>query len=525
MKMNSNQIWEEDTYTELKEDLLKENRKYWSKSLNITQGEQWIYVYHGMSSFEFDWAVRENIVAKGLQKKTRLPIVSIIDGFGRALPEGFDESFGIVDGGHLFYSRYVDEASERTSAETARALAEETYQDVDKMLRMEYRGIRFGDELYDQLIAKRHHEDAMSFDCFAAGKEQYAADIRNVLSMIDHAFRMFELRRPAWVITTEKIHLKRLFGDIARRFGAQELIILADWPEILVRIPTGPKHEKVLVNDCMQAVIEYDMKRAPITLEPKEDLFAIRSETQGDMGDLRAQLGISNHNKNVFILPHALVDAPRETFRLHFYHDYHEWLLKTLALVRSIPGVNWIIKDHPDTAMYCQADYIKKVFEENKTANMYWCPCDVSGTRIKEYADCVVSCSGEAALEYWAYGIPTITTAETYFTGQGVSYNIRTEEDYAAALENIGTLEKPSESSARRAREILTAMRRMSGYKGADELVKLFISVRRVQLENYRHGKSYRHIPLFCEGYRRLLDTGALEESCIYQMKDVCEIS
>ena len=89
--------WENDPVLEQKKRLIEENEQYWANKEHITCGDKWIYVYHGMSSNHFEWAVHENIAAKGLQKKTHFPIISVIDGHGRALPEGLDESFGIED--------------------------------------------------------------------------------------------------------------------------------------------------------------------------------------------------------------------------------------------------------------------------------------------------------------------------------------------------------------------------------------------------------------------------------------------
>ena len=217
--MDSERLWEEDIYLEIKKELVQKNREYWAGKNKVTQGDKWIYVYHGMSAAQFDWAVRENIVAKGLQEKTQLPIISVIDGYGRILPEGFDESFGISDSVHLLYNKFVDEQSEKITRETANALAEATYKDKDGLLELEYRGIKFGDELYDYLLQKNWQKEEPTFDCFDLSKEQYTHYIRNALSLIDHAFAMFSQRRPAYVITTEKIQLKRLFGDVARLAG------------------------------------------------------------------------------------------------------------------------------------------------------------------------------------------------------------------------------------------------------------------------------------------------------------------
>lgn len=518
-------VWEEDTFSDIKEELIRENKKYWANKDNITQGDKWIYVYHGMSASQFDWAVRENVVAKGLQEKTHLPITSVIDGYGRVLPEGLDESFGIMDSVHLFYSKYVNEQSAKTIDETAMALANTTYQDKDKMLQMEYREIKFGDELYDYLIAKVHGKNVLSFDIFDISLEQYAHYIRNALSMIDHVFEIFSQKRPAYVITTEKIHLKRLFGDIARTFGAEEIIILTDWPEVLVRVPFGrPQGKKVLVSDCMESVVGHYIKYAKLDTERTNNLFVIENTASTDTFDLSVQLGLPKQNKNVFILPHAFVDAPRESNRLHFYHDYLEWFLNTIEIIKKIPNVNWIIKDHPETVYYKQNEYIKRIFIENKTPNMYWCDSHVSGLLIKEFADCIVTCGGEAALEYWAYGVPTVTTAATYFTGEGISYNVTSIGKYEETLKNITNLEKPTERTMKKAQEILVAMKQMSNCGAQNELVALLLSARKIQRSSYCQGENFDHVSVFCEGYVKLLEQGAIEKSCIYQMKNVCDV-
>lgn len=526
MRMNPKQIWEEDTFAEIKEKTVEANKAYWFNKKTVTQGDEWIYVYHGMSEAHFDWAVHENIIAKGLQEKINLPIASVIDGSGRVLPAGLDESFGIADSVHLFYSQYINEQAGKKILETARAFAKATYKDKDKLLQLEYRGIRLGDALYDYLLLKNWQYDVLSFECFDISMEQYTDYIRDALSMIDHTFEFFSQRRPAYVITTEKLQLKRLFGDIARTFGAKEIIVLTNWPEGLVQISSeGEPAKRVLLSDCIRGAIEHHMGTSKVRPEKADDLFVMESQAQSAAHDLRAQLGILNQNRNVFIFPHAFIDVPRETYDLYFHHDYLEWFLKTIETIKQIPEVNWIIKDHPMTGYYKQNDYIRKVFMENKTPNMYWCDSNVSGNGIKEIADCVVTCGGEAALEYWAYGVPTVTTAKTFFSHEGISYNLKSREEYEHTLRNIAMLAKPSEESAAKAQTILTAMKQMSSGSGQDDLANLFANTRKMQRASYRNGRSFRHIQSFCEGYLELLRRKAIEDSCIYQLKNICDIS
>lgn len=521
--MNSERVAKSSDFLELKERLIEENRNYWRAGPGAAGSDRWIYVYHGMSADHFDWAFRENIVAKGLQEKTGLPVVSVIDGHGHALPEGLDASFGIGESTHLFYSRYADERSEQATAAAAESMAKATYGDKDELLRLEYRGIPFGDELYDHLLFKNWQKDAVSFDCFDVGIERYAHDIRAALSLIDQAFALFEKRCPTYVVTTERIYLKRLFGSVAKTFGAKEIVILPDYPEVLVEIPAD--NQTATVSDICDAAIRPCVGRVKTNPETVDNLFVFEGESRTEGYDFREKLGITNENKNVFLFPHAFFDAPREGCRLNFYHDYREWFLETLRIVKDIPGVNWIVKDHPETAYYKQAAFVRKLFQENQTPNMYWCESDVSGMYIKDFADCLVTCGGEAALEYWAYGIPTVTTARTGFLSHGISYNMKSPEEYARTLRAIAELEKPSEESSARAREILLAMKRMTKAAPQDELAGLYGRVRKMQLNSYRSGLSFEHIPVFCEGYAALLRRGAVKESCIYQMRNVCEVS
>lgn len=522
--MSSEHIWEEDTFLEIKEKLVEENRKYWLNKKTVKEGAKWIFVYHGMSGNHFYWAVRENILAKGLQERTNLPIASVIDGFGRAIPEGFDESFGIVNTTHLLYREYVDESSKKTICKIAQKLAEETYQDRDQLLRLEYRGIQFGNELYDHLLLKNVEHGSLSFECFDLSLERYAHYIRGALSLIDHAFRIFSQRCPEYVITTENLQLKCLFGKVARTFGAKEIEAIPSWPEKLVQFSLDVSDKKLSTSDWMGAVIKKYVQPKKIKLKNDEDLFVIERKAELGGDDLLSQLGISNRKKNVFILPHALVDVPREASRMDVYYDYTDWFIETLEFIRNIQNVNWIIKDHPLTAYYRQSDYIKGVFRKSQTPNMYWCDANVSGLLIKKYADCVVTCSGDAALEYWACGIPTITASETFFTDLGISYNMKSRQAYKTALENIPEIAKPTEESSKRAREILAAYKWLSNCETQDELVNLFMLTRKAQLDSYLSGLNFHYIPEFCEEYMRILKQGFIEKSCIYQMQNVFEV-
>ena len=234
-----------------------------------------------------------------------------------------------------------------------------------------------------------------------------------------------------------------------------------------------PQKKKVTLSDCLGGAIKYYMEHSEPVLAEKNNFFLFDEIVSPKTNNFHVQLGIENDKKNVFILPHGLIDIPRETSRIYFYYDYRDWFLKTINIIKNISNVNWIIKDHPLASYYKQNDYVKQIFMENKTSNMYWCDSNVYGLELKEVADCIVTCGGEAGLEFWAYGIPTITSTENYYTMEHISYNVKSQEEYENVLRKIPCLAKPSAESSKKAQEILFAMKQMSDGETQDKLSSL----------------------------------------------------
>lgn len=499
--------------------LFEKNRTYWDAVPNIKDGKKWIYAYHALP-LEFDMALLEDVAAKGLQNKESLPIASVSYGSCPSC-DGLDSSFGIDDIQHLNGKRYVNLRSRIRTYIEAKFASLRTYKKGKRLFALHYRGISCGDEIHDTIIREASFDErnGRSFGCFDVGREEYFRYIREAMSVIDWSFALFEKKRPAYVISTECIYTKGLFGSVAAFLGAKLITTSLETADILLENSRGKME---LMTEKLQRKIENHLDRNPALKPETDNLFVLRTESNAQ-SRLLEQLGISNGKKNVFIMLHCLGDLPRGN-RQYIYNGYAEWFLDTLRIIRTIKNVNWIVKEHPMASFFRQDKYVKSVFEKNRTENMYWCDKSVSGMDIKEIADCVVTCSGEVGLEYWAYGIPTITTSGAYFCGWGISYCMKSLEDYEAVLRNIEQLEPPPRESSLQAERYLAAARDMR--KTEDELANLFMHERRKVLDGFMNQRGSRDGCRYelCKGYVEFLREKGIQSSSIYQLKTIYEL-
>ena len=77
--------------------LIRANEQYWYPNSGITKDEGWIYVLHDVH-VRFSLCILEDLVAKGLQERERLPIAGIISGrkdYLMEMVDQIDKSFDI----------------------------------------------------------------------------------------------------------------------------------------------------------------------------------------------------------------------------------------------------------------------------------------------------------------------------------------------------------------------------------------------------------------------------------------------
>lgn len=516
---------EESAIHSYEKHLITENAKYWKDDPEIQENDRWIYVFHMRGPFEY--SLFEDIVAKGFQSREAMPIASITDGELIGSFDELDASFGIKERYRIFRRKYVGLVSRLRTFWAAKFFSFTTYQNKKRLIGLKYRGVPCGDAIYDEIIrydvnGMFYTQDKYVFDCFDIDRKTYFQYIRNALCFVDQSFHIFKARKPGYFLITEPVFLKSICGNVARHMGAKLIRVDALRGKASVQV----SHQgKLFLGDCLKCQAEDSLKKHPqdeAELSKPGDLFVLKNTAALQTAAFQKTDG----RKNVFIMLHGLSDAPRETYRHTVYHDYNEWFLDTLRIIKTIPDVNWIIKDHPLSYSYRQANYVRSVFEKYKTPNMYWCDRETSGMEIKQIADCVVTCAGECALEYWAYGIPTITVSEGYSVGWGISYNMKTRAEYEYALNHMGELQKPPEPSVKKAREYLLAQER--GKDALDDLAFLFHKTFTTKSQSILRFSNIDTFPMndsFCKEYIELLKKDGVRSSSVYQLKGLLELS
>lgn len=506
----------------------KANKKFFEDETETKEGEGWIYVLHTLHK-QIMPSVLEDIVAKGIQRQTSLPIASIVSGKKDELAEltqEIDISFGVDQMYHLSYYDHNSEEIEKI----AKKMSADTYGDKDGLINLAYRGIRFGDSVYDDILrrgTRKRRGDV--FDCFEITQEKYYAFIRNALAIIDQAYEMFEKRKPRYLIATEYFYTKALYVHVANALGAKVLITSVMCPDIVVQInPDKHRMSDVKYADIARAHMRKCLQESQVDDVYEKDLFVEEADQTKSV-----EISDDKRRKNVFVLPHVFSDSPREACRHNIYHDYAECFCDTLRIIRDIPNINWFIKDHPWSDYYGQPDYFKSLFEKYKADHMHWVDKDCAGINITNLADCVLTCAGDAGIEYWAYGVPTITVADGYYCDWGISYQMRTLAEYESMLKNIENIEKPDEQSVKLAKKYLFACKSRSESK--DEFIKLLLAFRRNEEVIWKaNGVPYgekdsadqqlgRAARDFFEAYAELLQKSDLKQSEIYLLNNLVE--
>lgn len=518
----------ETNYRKSADLMIQVNEQYWPIDLEVE--DDWIYVLHDVHT-RFSICTLEDIVAKGLQGKERLSVAGIISGradFLMELVDQIDRSFGIEQRFHPSYHDYNSEEIENL----AKKMADETYGEKEKLIELTYRNVRFGDVLYDDILRGGDVRNrGKTFSCFEISQEQYYCYIRNALAIIDQAYEIFSSRPPRYLVTSQYFYTKGLYAHVAKVLGAKIIIPSIDCPDIVIQVnPDNRALSEIKVADTLRAKMEKCLAGYQANECTPENFFVMDPMYP-------EQFKITNKTskkKNIFILPHAFGDAPRESCRLNFYYDYHEWFLDTLRIIQNISNVNWIIKDHPWAAYYKQEDYVKSIFEKYKTENMFWIDNKCSGMNIKEVADCVITAAGDAGIEYWAYGIPTITVGDAHYCSWGISYQMKTLAEYEKMLKNLNNIGRPSEDSVKLAKKYLTAHKNWGkhGDPYSELLRNLWLKEENILgaggsafgIKDTVDQQLGKGTLAFSEAYADLLREIDIKSSRIYQLENICEI-
>ncbi len=152
------------------------------------------------------------------------------------------------------------------------------------------------------------------------------------------------------------------------------------------------------------------------------------------------------------IMASSLADAPHTNVR-NIYDDQLVWLEETLKIARDFPGFDWVIKLHPYTGMYVDRRHIEALVTRytEGTPNMRLMPETVNTRSLIDAIDGLITPWGTSGLEFATLGIPVITTGNTYYSELGFTIDVRSPEEYRAAIATLPDRRPNAEAVARAA--------------------------------------------------------------------------
>jgi hypothetical protein len=164
-----------------------------------------------------------------------------------------------------------------------------------------------------------------------------------------------------------------------------------------------------------------------------------------------AELGLDPAKKIAVVFTHVLYDATF-WFGKNLFGDYVGWLVETAKAAAANPGVNWVIKLHPENVRRSEEnvgryelenleeflllrdvfaggwpDHVKLMTPEN----------DTSTSSLFDFADYALTVRGTVGLEFPCFGVPTLTGGTGGYSGRGFTIDSETPEEYLDRLARI----------------------------------------------------------------------------------------
>jgi Capsule polysaccharide biosynthesis protein len=152
------------------------------------------------------------------------------------------------------------------------------------------------------------------------------------------------------------------------------------------------------------------------------------------------------------VMASSLADAPHSNAR-NIYDDQLIWLEETLKIVRATPAFDWVIKLHPYTGMYVDRSHVEALVTgcAEGTPNIRMMPETVNSRSLVDAIDGLITPWGTAGLEFATLGIPVITTGNTFYSGLGFTIDVRSVEEYRAAVATLPSRRPDADAVARAA--------------------------------------------------------------------------
>ncbi len=320
----------------------------------------------------------------------------------------------------------------------------------DRILSFRYKGIVYGDCVYDGYLARY---------CYAT---LHRFDPRLVVVFYSLLFRDFQARR---LLKTENIKAILTAHYVGVNKGALVRVALqnnipAYWkggghgiiclslfkglPDVY-KYPLKPSFEEMehAVNNFSRTIEEEFRDMICQANNPFLGAFPVEEDNeipeQQNREEFFKKMGME-HRPIVFVMLHCFNDFPHSHFEWMIFRDYYDWFRQTLEFAVKDTSKNWIFKEHPANVYYPAHDIDMNQIMSTAPGHVRYAPCDsdITPLTVLNVADMIVTCLGSPGVEMPALrGIPALLAGEASFSGLGFNIEPRTKEEYFSVLKGF----------------------------------------------------------------------------------------
>lgn len=324
-----------------------------------------------------------------------------------------------------------------------------------ELLNLRIDGIRFGDVVYDGVLAEGYATVA-TIDSRTFVVLQRFHFLR---SFIRHVIKRYNLQKAVFAHT---VGLQAaVFGryllqagiEVMNRIGSHHILLkkyqgLGDVGTYA--LTPEPRYFRLMLEKddgtILRMAEQYLERRFSQGVRhlAVDAAFNPSKRTYSDRQSFCADYGLDPDKPIAFVMLHVFNDYPHSHFaKPMIFQDYYEWFTRTLALAEEVQSTNWVFKEHPAAGYYITRDVdLQHLFADVRVEHVRFleAKADFNARSIPHLAHAIVTCVGTAGLEYATCGIPTILGGESEYSGLGFTIEPETPEDYAACLRRIELL-------------------------------------------------------------------------------------
>jgi hypothetical protein len=175
--------------------------------------------------------------------------------------------------------------------------------------------------------------------------------------------------------------------------------------------------------------------------------------------ELTRELGLDPSRPTAVIFTHVGWDATF-FYGQNLFTDYDEWLTETVRAAAQIPGINWLVRVHPDNLWKAKASHRAEDLDRDHRlvertlggvpANVRWLgpSSDVRTDSLFDVADVCLTVRGTIGLEMACMGKHVVTAGTGRYSGYGFTLDSTTRDEYFARLRQLASLPPPSPDRA-----------------------------------------------------------------------------